>query len=119
MDERVKLATTIVIWVLVTAILMTLFIAMAATDAFANTDAVIPMSAFVMVLAGVAGYSTRVVWNSGTQQPVSRREHRKMKRSDPHQLERLMEELSEDEIVELETLLLSRDAPYRDERYTE
>ncbi len=65
----------------------------------------------VITLALTAALSTWAVWIRAGGTTVQSEQHdlSKAKRLDPRRVERLIEALDEDEIVELETLLLARE----------
>jgi hypothetical protein len=111
MDDRFRFLTTSIIWVAFAVILITLFITMAAANADLTGGNLIITAAFVMFLTAVAGVSTLAIWRAPhAAAPLpDAQDRRKSKRLDPSRLARLVEQLDEDEIVELETLLLTRE----------
>lgn len=70
---------------------------------------------FIIMMAGIGVGGMAAVWDSGREKSASsaRQEQpagagHKVKRMDPERLARLMETLDEDQIIELESLLMSR-----------
>ncbi|GAB4569136.1 MAG: hypothetical protein Kow0077_01160 [Anaerolineae bacterium] len=97
-----------VIWVAVGAISV-IFMGMEGVSALGA-------AIFIVIMAGIAVGGTAVVWGTEADRPVERSERaaararraRKSKRIDPERLERLMEVLDEDELIELESLLMAQ-----------
>ena len=99
---------TMVMWVALT-IISALFMSMSGSDALGS-------AIFIIILAGIGIGGTAVVWENtakmrgGEPSEVQRSRARKDKRrTSSARIERLVEALDEDEIIELETLLLARD----------
>jgi hypothetical protein len=99
---------TMVIWVALTVISV-LFMTMHGTDALGS-------AIFIILMTGMGIGGTAVVWENIAKfrhqepQPTQRRASRKDKRrTSSERIERLIEVLDDDEIIELETLLLARE----------
>ncbi len=100
-----RLWATIAIWTALMVILG-VFLTLADTSHIGGSNTTV----IVITLALTAAASTWAVWVRASGEPVQveRQDVGKAKRLDPRRVERLIE-LDEDEIVELETLLLSRE----------
>jgi hypothetical protein len=102
-------ATTIVVWVAVTSLAVVFMI-------FTKPEA-LGAAIFVFLMAAMGVGGTVAIWeavgktHSQPEKEPARTELRKAKRGSDAQgrIERLVESLDEDEIVELETLLLARE----------
>jgi hypothetical protein len=109
MDDRYRFLSTAAIWVAFALVLMTLFISMAAGGAQLDGPVLIPLTGFVAILTIVAGLATMAVWRgAGQSGAASAQDVQKAKRVQSSRIARLMEQLDEDEMIELETLLLAR-----------
>jgi len=112
MDVQFRYRATVAIWVSFTIILVSLFAALSVSNAM--LDSVLTLGAvfmFVTFLTAVAGYATRSVWRDSRPAalpPESQATVQKAKRSYSERVQSLIHNLDEDEIIELETLLLSR-----------
>ena len=116
MRERDRLWATVVIWVAYMAIMGVLVVFGGSRASSLSADVVF---AVALVCSLAAGLSTYGVWDKArggvVLPPETDRQARKTKRVDRGRIGRLLEDLDEDEIVELETLLAAReqDAPER------
>jgi hypothetical protein len=112
MDDRYRFFSTLSIWAAYTLVLMTLFIALAATGAALDFVVAMALVAFVLLLTTIAGVSTTSIWrsarDSSRQDALASESAHKGKRTYASRIDRLIEELDEDEIIELESLLMSR-----------
>ncbi len=112
MDVQFRYRTTVAIWVSFTVILVSLFAALSISRA--TMDSIITVGSiflFMTFLTAVAGYATRAVWRDSRPAalpPESQATVQKAKRSYSERVQSLIHNLDEDEIIELETLLLSR-----------
>lgn len=97
-----RLWATIAIWTALMVILG-VFLTLADTSHIGGSNTTV----IVITLALTAAASTWAVWVRASGEPVQveRQDVGKAKRLDPRRVERLIEMLGEDEIVELETLL--------------
>jgi hypothetical protein len=110
MEDRFRFLTTSIIWVAFAVVLVTLFIALAATNADMTEFQFLVLAAFVMFLTAIAGISTVSIWRAPRRADESlRQDSGKSKRVDASRLQRLVDEMDEDDIIELETLLRARD----------
>ncbi len=107
MRERDRLLATGVIWTAYMVILGLLFVFGTGPASGLYGDAVFG----IVLVTSVAAVSTHAVWDkasSGAATGVGEAaDARKAKRLDRRRIERLIEGLDDDEIVELETLLMS------------
>ncbi len=103
MSYKERVIATVVIWIAFSIISSTLFTSV--TGAIANADGVVVFGIF-LVLAFAAMISTIAVWFGGRgsqdEIPVS-----KQKRLERTRVDRLISQLSDDEIYELEARLLA------------
>ncbi len=113
MNDLFRFVSIITIWIAVMMVLIVMFIA-STFPAFNMADE------FMLGLAGILGfaaaYSTARIAQAGVPasgQGQAEARAVKAKRHDSGRIARLVESLDEDEIVELETLLLSREEEYR------
>jgi hypothetical protein len=116
MHEKYRFYSTVAIWFGFTLIMLGLFAAISLSGGMIDFMAMMIIAIFALFLTAIAGFSTRSVWHGGTAagtvttaESASPQARAKYKRDAVHRLERLVDDLSEDEIIELETLLLSRD----------
>lgn len=113
MDDKYRFLTTAVIWVMVSVILLGVLVAVAAPGSSIPISESGGLGLFAFVLIIIAGISTDTIWRAGhraqQQEQVTSEPAAKVKRVDSALLARLVDELSQDEVVELETLLLARD----------
>ena len=111
MGSRERLWATLAIWVVYLMIMVTLITANTSPASEAlHEDTLLGI---VLVLSLAAGSSTIGIWSRpGDTGARASGQTRKAKRRDTH-MERLVDDLSEDELVELETLLLARDQDVR------
>lgn len=118
--SRDRLWATVVIWVAVTVITLGIVAAIAFSPLeIAVAGTLIPFVAtVVMVLLGAAGFATSRIWSAGqagqADQSAAGNEAeaeaiRKRKRQRADRITRLVDDLDENELVELETLLMARD----------
>lgn len=112
MDIQYRYRATVAIWVSFMIILISLFAMLmfsrSILDSWIVGGAVM---FFVTFLTAVAGYATRAVWRDSRPAalpPESQATVQKAKRSYSERVQSLIHNLDEDEIIELETLLLSR-----------
>lgn len=111
MTNRERLWATIVIWLPYTVI-MTAFLLAATITGSLHEDT---MFGIVLVISLAAAMAVRMVWRGlgqaeeSAQGATTAQQHGKSKRYDQDRLARLIEELDQDEVIELETLLLARD----------
>ena len=119
MDSRYQFGATVVVWISYAVIMVALFMVLLFGRADLATFAVTaPLFTFLMFLTAVAAYATRAIWRgAGTTSAAQGREslaaerqsgEGKAKRRQAERLQALIEQLDEDEIVEMETLLMSR-----------
>ena len=108
MNEKYRFFTTFTIWMAFAAVLITLFVSLAATGANMDEMAMIMIASFVITLTVVAGISTGLVWRGAGAGSAESVEAQKGKREVSNRIERLVEQLDADEVVELETLLMAR-----------
>ncbi|GAB4569133.1 MAG: hypothetical protein Kow0077_01150 [Anaerolineae bacterium] len=105
MNEKYRFLTTATIWIAMAAVLIILFASLLWSNVMLDETGLILLASFVLTFIVTAGIATGLVWRgAGQQETVVNREARKAKRS----LERLVEVLDEDEIIELEALMASR-----------
>lgn len=110
MQDRYRFWSTVVVWVAFTLIILAAIVAMSL--AAVPEGAIVPILFGMMVLAGMAAASTYGIWQGAKPSQEQRRAETqagKAKRTSQERIERLVEALDEDEIVELETLLLARE----------
>lgn len=109
MRDRDRLWITMAIWVIFGAIIVLFFgIALGPASKPLGQDT---FFAIVAALAAAATLSTAAVWGRLGNPGEGNRQAQdsgKLKRADPARIARLIESLNEDEMVELETLLLTR-----------
>lgn len=115
MDANKRLAATILIWVMVTIMVSTL---MTSSTGAVTSLRGIELFGIVLALGGAATLSTMTVWLGGRQREPEESRLAKAKRQHPNRAQRLIEDLNDNEIYQLEALLLSRDREesYRGER---
>jgi hypothetical protein len=107
MGYRERLITTAIIWVALLVFLGNIFTS--PTSSIGSQSGVAFGITFVMAIA--ATLSTIVIWVAGGGHEENRREETrtgKSKRQDPNRVRRLMDDLSDDEIYELESMLLGQ-----------
>ncbi len=108
MNNLAKLIATTIIWIGFTTMVT---IMMTSVTGPANNMDGAELFGVILVLGMAAGLGTMSVWASGV---IGRRQEQeaqlaKAKRQHPDRVRRLIDELSDDEVYELEELLLSRD----------
>jgi transposase len=107
MRDLFRFLATAVIWAAVTLITVAMF-----TSVRVMTGEMIPIVLGTMLFAaGAAGVGTNAIWrygNAPVQPEAAAQQARKSKRNHRQRIERLVEQMDEDEIVELETLLMTR-----------
>lgn len=116
MDANKRLGATILIWVMVTIMLTTM---MTSSTGVVNQMRGIELFGIVLALAGAATLSTMAVWLGARGGHDAEESHRlaKAKRNRPDRIQRLMNDLSDDEVYQLEELLLrDREDAYHKER---
>jgi len=112
MDVQFRYRATVAIWVSFTIILVSLFAALSMSGGM--LDSVLTVGAvfmFVTFLTAVAGYATRSVWRDSRPAALPTETHtvrQKAKRRYADRVQGLIQDLDEDEIIELESLLLAR-----------
>lgn len=112
MKDSTRLAATLIIWIAFSAVAGSTLTS--ATGPIQNADGN-TLFGIVALLAASAMISTISIWLGGwrasvSQQQESRqREHSKQKRAGQSRIARLIEELDDEEIYDLEALLLARD----------
>ncbi len=111
MNEKYRFLSTLAIWLAFATIMVTMFISLAASALFIDELTMIILGVFVLTLTLMAGISTAQVWR-GARAAEDAQAAEKAKRAAPSQIERLIDQLDEDEIVELETLLMARQDRY-------
>lgn len=106
MKESVRLITTGIIWTAFTIIMGIIAAAVSTSDSISDLGGLIIMVIVLSLTIGVT-LSTRAVWrapaNDADEQTF------KLKRNDPRRIERLIDNLDDDDIYDLETLLLARE----------
>ncbi|MBN2471889.1 MAG: hypothetical protein JXN59_14295 [Anaerolineae bacterium] len=108
MNEKYRFYSTLAIWGALAAVMISLF--------FSLSESSLPPSELVMIITGVfvltftlmAGISTGMIWRGARAAEHTQAAAQKAKRAASSEIERLVDQLDEDEIVELETLLLTR-----------
>ncbi|WP_119068982.1 hypothetical protein [Aggregatilinea lenta] len=111
MDANKRLGGTILIWVMVTIMLITM---MTSSTGAVNGMRGIELFGIVLALAGAATLSTLAIWVGGRDQDAEERQLSKAKRNRPDRIQRLVNDLSDDEVYQLEDLLLrEREDAYR------
>ena len=106
MDANKRLGATILIWVMMTIMLTTM---MTSSTGAVNEMRGIELFGIVLALAGAATLSTLAVWLGGRNRESVETHLAKAKREHPIRVRRLVDDLSDDEVYQLEELLLSRD----------
>ncbi|MBN1963036.1 MAG: hypothetical protein JW910_00215 [Anaerolineae bacterium] len=114
MRDRDRLWATVVIWSAVTVIILGIVAAITLTgpDVAAAGLLISAVVVVMLFLLGAAGFSTGRVWGSasqGQQEQGRAVEARKEKRAVTNRVARLVDDLDDDELIELETLLMARD----------
>lgn len=112
MTERTRLIATTIIWTAFTAIIGLIAVVLhgSALDLY---GAMIVFAIFAVLTLAVNN-STRAIWQSDVVDASQQRG--KIKRHKPSRVERLIENLDDDEIYELEIALLSRDEEFNRHR---
>jgi hypothetical protein len=110
MNELFRFLSIIVVWSAVALVMIAMFAAYAVLSLNYGGEVAVGLA---LILGTAAAYSTAKITQSGSprvpeQQSASERSV-KAKRGDRRRLERLIENLDENEVVELEELLLTRD----------
>jgi uncharacterized membrane protein len=119
MDSRYQFGATLAVWIAYAAIMIALFLVLLFGGAELTSIVTMgPLFIFVMFLTSVTAYATRAIWRgAGTASAPqtgnalsddTREALGKAKRNQAERLQNLIERLDEDEIIELETLLMSR-----------
>lgn len=109
MNDWTRFLSTAVVWVMY-GLIVAGVMAMAMSPSF-DEEWIIAVVALMVTV--VAGYATRMIWRFSPavdEAPVRTTQGRAVSKGKRgNRLARLVDDLSEDEIVELETLLLSRE----------
>lgn len=109
MDDRYRFLSTAIVWVAYAVVMVALFAALSLGAPQFDVLMQIFVAAFVLGLTAVAGISTAMIWRgAGGHAAASPEQAAKAKRVASERIERLVDALNEDEIIELETLLLTR-----------
>ena len=118
MDSRYQFGATLAVWISYAAILITLFLVLLFGQADLGTfQTLAPVFLFVMFLTSVTAYATRAIWRAGgsaaslaggARAAEADQMGGKAKRRQAERLQNLIERLDEDEIIELESLLMTR-----------
>lgn len=108
MNNTTKLIATAIIWISLTLMVTTM---MTSVTGPASDMGGAELFGVILVLGMAAGLGTMAVWASGL---IGRRQETeaylaKVKRQHPDRVRRLIDDLSDDEVYQLEELLLSRD----------
>lgn len=103
---NVRLITTLIIW-LVFAISLTMMVTLPSSGIFQASEVIVVT--FILSLAVVAAISTLGVWGVLGHADDDAARRGKGKRSLASRVERLVDDLDDDEVYELEALLLNRE----------
>ncbi len=106
MSERGLLGITALIWITFGLVTMVLFIAASDSPTLVQDDGTTVVIMFS--LAAAATLSTAVIW-LGASRAVMQHGPHKVKRNESTRMERLMQLMEEDDIVELESMLTARE----------
>lgn len=109
MNDRYRFLSTGIVWVAYAVVMVSLFAALAISQPQFDVLLLVFVAAFVLGLTAVAGFSTGSIWRGASVGAApAAKQAEKAKRMASERVERLVETLDEDEIIELETLLLTR-----------
>jgi hypothetical protein len=111
MRDNTRLLATLIIWGAFTVIVGIIGGLLAASNAeFTGVDIVVLLIILLSLMA-LVGSSMQAVWGAGSGSAADDEAARlaKAKRSGSRRVERLIEQLDDDEIYDLEALLLSRE----------
>jgi hypothetical protein len=108
MSNGIRLWATLIIWIIFAILSGTVLTSVTGPIATASENTLFNI---IALFAATAGISTAAVWFGGWQVSRAETEARraKTKRQMPSRVRRLIDDLEEDEIYELEALLLSRE----------
>ncbi|MFC1959580.1 hypothetical protein ACFLYO_02610 [Chloroflexota bacterium] len=111
MQSRERLWATIAIWIPYTIIITSFLLAATIAGSHLHEDT---MFGIVLVISAAAALVIRAIWRGLGQAKEAEKatiaeQSGKSKRYDQDRLARLIEQLDQDEVIELETLLLARD----------
>lgn len=111
MLDKYRFYATIAVWASLVLIIASIVTGLAVTGAILTESTLIPIIAGIMFLALMAGFSTARIWRDAAPLPILQVEAaaQKAKRSNRERLERLLESMDEDEVIELETLLMAQE----------
>ncbi len=111
MDDRYRFLSTGIVWTAYAIVLVGLFFALIAGKPVLDELGMTILGVFVLFLTAVAGITTSTIWRSAERRAdasFGAQEAGKVKRKLSDRVGRLLEQLDEDEIIELETLLTVR-----------
>jgi hypothetical protein len=116
MLDKTRLYATLIIWIAFTFILTLLSWYVFTFDDLAGPPAVF-VAALMVTIALAATVNTRAIWHRAPPYQADHRQvatpgraaQRKTKRANDDRIERLIAELDDDDIYDLEALLLARD----------
>lgn len=111
MNDSMRVAATVIIWIAFTVIVAVMAAAITITQPIVDGSIAVMVLAIMLMLTVAVISSMRAVWqgNSQKNQPAESRGSGKLKHRDPRRIERLIETLDDDEVYDLEALLLARE----------
>lgn len=114
MDARTRLWATGIVWSAFTLIVISIVTALAVTGTdLAAGEQVFLLLVFALLVAGVTA-ATRAIWGGAHVDETVKERRGKLKRAMPSRVQRLVDDLDDDEVYELETLLLAREEDVED-----
>ncbi len=105
MNQVGRAFVTLVIWIGVFSVIGTTFTSVTGPIANVGSSSLLGLAAILMIGAGV---STAAIWKESSA-PAQDTRASKFKRAQPSRVQKLISELDDEEVYELETLLLARD----------
>lgn len=105
MNQAGRAFVTLVIWIGVFSVLGTTFTSVTGPIANMGSSSLLGFAAILIIGAGI---STVAIWKDSSAHAEDTRAS-KLKRAQPSRVQKLISELDDDEVYELETLLLARD----------
>ncbi len=111
MNDSMRLAATVIIWIAFTLMMALIAAAVIITGTIIEGPMAVVILAIMLMLTVAVTSSTRAIWQSSAQaeRPGGSRVRAKQKHRDPRRIERLIEDLDDDDVYDLEALLLARE----------